>query len=422
MTCTLEPDQPASRLSGASVLIVHGGGHIDLAIARSLGRAGAKVIAGSPMGAGFARYSRYVSAVLPFPSRDPQVIVAATLAYLRTGQVTHLISPEEELIARLNEHRAEIERFAVPLFPDTEAFHECLYKDRTLRRAARLGIASPRTYVPSTLDDLEACRHWTYPLVFKPNHRDPALRDPAARDYLAAYATSFEDLCQQVAALGPHAGPPMIQEFAAGEGIGVEVLMRGGEPRLIFQHRRLREKPHTGGISVLCESMPLSEGLVADSVRLLKDMNWDGVAMVEFRRDPATGIAKLLEVNGRFWGSLPLALHAGADFPADLLRSHLRPKDAQSEPQSEPQYRAGVRCRSLAHDTAALVDILRTGAQPRLAALYRYLAAFHPAVGAYIWAWDDPLPSLLHPWQRLRHLLRPCAAEASNSVREAKSC
>ena len=214
----------------------------------------------------------------------------------------------------------------------------------------------------------------------------------------------------------------MIQEFAAGEGIGVEVLMRGGEPRLIFQHRRLREKPHTGGISVLCESMPLSEGLVADSVRLLKDMNWDGVAMVEFRRDPATGIAKLLEVNGRFWGSLPLALHAGADFPAALLHSHLRPKDAQSEHPSEPQYRVGVRCRSLAHDTAALVNILRTGAQPRLVALYRYLAAFHPSVGAYIWAWDDPLPSLLHPWQRLRHLLRPRAAEASNSVREAKSC
>lgn len=418
MTCNIGLDKSAAGLSGALVLIVHGTGHIDLAIARSLGRAGAKVIVGSPAGTGFARYSRYVSAVLPFPDHDPQAIAAATLAYLRNGRVTHVISPDEALIARLNEHRAEIERYAVPLFPPTQAFHECLYKDRTLRRAARLGIPVPRTYVPSTLDHLEPCRHWTYPLVFKPNHRDPSQRHPAAGDYLAAYAATFEDLCRQVAALGPHAAPPMIQEFAPGEGIGVEVLMRAGEPLLIFQHRRLREKPHTGGISVLCESMPLSENLVADSVRLLKDMNWDGVAMVEFRRDPATGISKLLEVNGRFWGSLPLALHAGADFPAALLHSHLHPLGAH---QNEP-YRAGVRCRSLAHDTAALAEILRTGAQPRFAAFRQYLAAFHPAVGAYVWAWDDPLPSLLHPWQRLRGLIDFRSSQATNSVREVKSC
>lgn len=418
MTCTTVPHKSGAVLAGATVLIVHGGGHIDLAIARSLGRSGAKVIVGSPEGAGFARYSRYVSEIITFPDRDTQAVAAATLAFLRSGRVTHLISPEEALIARLNEDRAEIEQYAVPLFPDNEAFHECLYKDRTLARAARLGIAAPRTYVPSTLNDLEPCRHWTYPVVFKPNHRDPARRHPAAPDYVAAYALCFEDLCRQLAALGPHADPPMIQEFAIGEGIGVEVLMRAGEPRLIFQHRRLREKPHTGGISVLCESMPLSPELVADSVRLLKDMQWDGVAMVEYRRDPATGITKLLEVNGRFWGSLPLALHAGADFPAALLASHLHPL----ETLVTTPYRTGVRCRSLAHDTAALLDILRTGAIPRLPALRRYLAAFHPAVGAYVWAWDDPLPSLLHPWQRLRRLVEPRSAPSVNSSREVKSC
>jgi hypothetical protein len=40
--------------------------------------------------------------------------------------------------------------------------------------------------------------------------------------------------------------------------------------------------------------------------------------MVEFRVDDASGRHWLLEINGRFWGSLPLAVHAGADFPAAL--------------------------------------------------------------------------------------------------------
>lgn len=418
MTCTIGTDKRGASLAQACVLIVHGGGHIDLAIARSLGRAGAKVIVGSPQGTGFARYSRFVSEVLPFPNRDPQAIAAATLSYVRSGRVTHLISPEEELITRLNEHRAEIEQYAVPLFPAKDAFNECLYKDRTLNRAARLGIATPRTHVPATLDDLDVCRGWTYPVVFKPNHRDPAQRHPAARDYITAYAVSYDDLRRQVSALGTHADPPMIQEYACGEGIGVEILMRSGEPLLVFQHLRLREKPHTGGISTLCESMPPSPDLADDSVRLLRDMKWDGVAMVEFRRDPNTGIAKLLEVNGRFWGSLPLALHAGADFPAELLRAHLEPAGTRTC----PPYRVGVRCRSLAHDTAALVEILRTGDQARLVALGRYLASFHPAVGAYVWAWDDPLPGLLHPWQRLSRFFRSRQPNASTAVREVKSC
>lgn len=37
--------------------------------------------------------------------------------------------------------------------------------------------------------------------------------------------------------------------------------------------------------------------------------------MVEFKICKRTGIPKLMEINGRFWGSLPLAIAAGIDFP-----------------------------------------------------------------------------------------------------------
>ncbi|MBY0507106.1 MAG: ATP-grasp domain-containing protein [Bryobacteraceae bacterium] len=386
-------------LSGASVLVVHGGGHIDLAITRSLGRAGAKVIVGSPMGMGSARYSRYAAGILEFSSRDLRQVAQECLEFVQREAVTHIITPEESLIVHLNALRGEIEKHAILLFPDREAFAECLHKDRTLERAERLGIPAPRTHVPKSLDDLEPCRAWVYPVVFKPNHRDPRLRHPGAQDYIAAYASSYDDLCAQVGALGPHADPPMIQEFAAGEGVGIEVLMRQGEPLFLFQHRRLREKPATGGISVLCESETLCPALADYAVRLLRDMNWDGVAMVEFRQDPATGAAMLLEVNGRFWGSLPLAIQAGADFPAELLRSRM-------DPTYRPRqfYRIGTRCRSLAHDTSALVEILRTGCRPRLAAVCKYLAGFAPTVGGYVWSADDPAPGLLHPWQRMSRI------------------
>jgi carbamoylphosphate synthase large subunit len=52
---------------------------------------------------------------------------------------------------------------------------------------------------------------------------------------------------------------------------------------------------------------------------LLKALKWHGVAMVEFRLRP-DGTPVFLEVNGRFWTSLALAVHAGADFPVLLAK------------------------------------------------------------------------------------------------------
>lgn len=37
--------------------------------------------------------------------------------------------------------------------------------------------------------------------------------------------------------------------------------------------------------------------------------------MVEFLRDDTTGEFKLMEINPRFWSSLPFSVQAGADFP-----------------------------------------------------------------------------------------------------------
>ena len=88
----------------------------------------------------------------------------------------------------------------------------------------------------------------------------------------------------------------------------------------LFSHKRLREKPPSGGVSVVFESCPLDKEMVESARRLLTAVDWQGVAMVEFKRDKRDGKAKLMEINGRFWGSLQLAVSAGIDFPVLLLK------------------------------------------------------------------------------------------------------
>ena len=107
---------------------------------------------------------------------------------------------------------------------------------------------------------------------------------------------------------------------------GISILARRGEVLVAHQHRRLRQKHATGPsssrISEHCELQ-----LLEWTARLAKATMLTGVAMFEYRHDPASGETVLLEVNPRFWGSLPLALASGADFPALWLDMLMEQRD-----------------------------------------------------------------------------------------------
>ena len=134
---------------------------------------------------------------------------------------------------------------------------------------------------------------------------------------------------------------PLIQEYIHGDGYGVEVLFNHGEPRAIFMHRRLREYPITGGASTLRESIN-NEKMKNIALDLMEGLEWHGVAMVEFKLDEKDGEPKLMEVNGRFWGSLPLSIASGVDFPYLLHKMA-----TEGDVESVFEYKAGVKCRWL---------------------------------------------------------------------------
>ena len=110
-------------------------------------------------------------------------------------------------------------------------------------------------------------------------------------------------------------GQVVLQEYFSGEGVGVEVIAKPGEVQYAFQHRRLHEVPLTGGGSSLRVVRRWRPTCWKPPRKLLRAIGWHGVAMVEFKHNPDTGAFRLIEINGRFWGSLPLAVAAGADFP-----------------------------------------------------------------------------------------------------------
>jgi protein-tyrosine-phosphatase len=105
-----------------------------------------------------------------------------------------------------------------------------------------------------------------------------------------------------------------------------------------------------------------------------------------------TGDWVLLEINGRFWASLPLCLHAGADFPFHLYE--LLVEGRRDFPQA---YRYGVYCRNWTRDVIWLRENLRAphGEGVPVGTVLRELAGVLAGrESSDTFVLDDPAPGL----------------------------
>ena len=187
----------------------------------------------------------------------------------------------------------------------------------------------------------------------------------------------------------------ILQNLVPGQGVGAFFLRHRGKIVLRFAHRRLHEVPWTGGMSAYCKSSDDAEVLEAGE-RLLESIDYEGVAMVEFRKEPGKPPV-FLEINGRLWGSLGLALAAGADFPRAMVECHVHGKAEVKQP--------GLSRRVRWHDPGLQMDYLRSlwtrppglidGPAPRWRGTLRVLGGFLDLrVKSDWWDWGNPIHSL----------------------------
>lgn len=150
---------------------------------------------------------------------------------------------------------------------------------------------------------------------------------------------------------------PQIEEYVEGEGWGSSVLYWQGRMIAGFTHRRLKEKISTGGTSTLRESA--HHALMEAATKSLFDqIGWHGLAMAEYKVCPKTGKFWFIEVNPRMWGSIPLAISAGAEFPYLAWLCATESPAAALEYHSRKKVHAGWRGRWLLGDALVAVKEL----------------------------------------------------------------
>jgi predicted ATP-grasp superfamily ATP-dependent carboligase len=328
-----------------------------VAFIRSLGRRGWRVTAADfkPSSAGF--HSRYATDRLlyPPPTKQPEAVVEAIHdAVVRHG-IDLVVPITDEVGLPLADARSNFEGQTTLALAAPEALAMAHDKGVTLELAERLGVPVPATrFVASGDDALPAAADLGYPVVVKPTVSRELLEDGTIGSYAVAYAANTDELRRRLDHIG--GGPVLLQRWLPGAGLGVELLMHRGRPLAAFQHRRIHEVPPTGGASALRESVDLDPDLFDHAVRMLAEIGWTGLAMVEFRRGP-DGIGHLMEINGRVWGSLPLAVRAGMDFPGRLADLLLDGPPVDDVPVAT-DYRRGVRARNLSLDLGWIGAVL----------------------------------------------------------------
>lgn len=347
------------------------GTRASLAAARALAAAGWRVGVGAPDGGGLAAGSRHVRRrhEVPAPGGDGERFAGAVARAVREGAYEVVFASTDAGLLALSAVRERVP--AVVAHPPHAALLRALDKLELTRAARRAGLAVPRTALPDGGAPLAP------PAIVK--ERLPGDRPLEAR--IVACAGELRDAVGRLRADGREA---IVQEVVHGRLVALTVVCDAdARPVARVQQEALRTWPGDVGRSVRARTVAVDEPLAARVAALLADLRWSGLAQLQFIAPP-DGAPRLIDLNGRFYGSLALALAAGVNLPATWAALAL------GRPAPEGDGRPGARYHWLQCD-------LRQARQER-----RGGSVWTDALGCLAWAvgarrctWhpSDPVPA-----------------------------
>lgn len=368
-----------------------------LAVTRSLGRRGVRVVRLHPNRLECGLASRYCSRVEVCP--DMYQSEEALVEFLEGLQARYpgrrvLIPASDDCALFISRHWQRLARtFALPS-PDGAVMERIIDKRRQYEVAEQVGVPIPETHFPSSVEEARelAPRLQNYPYVIKPrvahSWRLASMQD-VSHGKKGMRIDNADELIEAYRELGAEAQGVLLQEMIGGRDERLYTFLtyfdRASEPLGYCVRSKIRQWPIDFGyctLTVSCDEPQVRE----QSLRLLRGLGYFGLAGVEWKHDPRTGLIKLIEINARAVNTIGIAAACGVDLP------YLAFKDAVGEPLPPVHaWRQGVKWVRLVQDVFAARMLYRLG---RLSPREWLRSLRGKRVGA-VFAWDDPWPSLL---------------------------
>jgi predicted ATP-grasp superfamily ATP-dependent carboligase len=355
------------------------GARASLAAVRALAADRWRVGIGAPQPDGLAAISRHLSAfhAVPAPETGLDAFAAAIRRAVGDGGYDLVFASSDPDVLALSAVRDSVP--AVVPYPGDAALRRALDKLELTAAAKRAGLAVPRT---STGDGADL----RLPVIVKERlHGGPVGRAASSSvvGQLAEDRATVQTLLAYIRARG---ADPLVQEFVPGRLCALTVLC-DDDHRIVarVQQEALRIWPGDVGTSARARTVAIDEALSAGVAQVLKDLRWFGLAQLQFVR-PRDGPPQVIDLNGRFYGSLELAVAAGANLPA-LWARLATGRQVPSRTDGAP----GVRYQWLEADLRRARQDRRGGSVAVDA-----LDCLRWSVGAHhsIWRTTDPRPAM----------------------------
>jgi predicted ATP-grasp superfamily ATP-dependent carboligase len=369
-----------ARVAERRALVLENGLGCVLPAARSLARAGWTVGLGAPFENPRERGSRAVTHRHQIPRPEDTVdgfLDAINDAVAAVGYDVVLPADDASVLA-LSVHRDRV-RAIVP-YPPHESVLRAIDKLELTRAAEAEGVAVPRTEV-ATAAAIEACE---LPVMIKPRLQWTPGSDADVGELFIERAEDRDGVRRRVAEIERAGGAAVLQEPVAGRQVALSVVVdRDGRVVAASQQETLLYS--LAQTSTRAVTLEVDETLVDGISRLLRRLGWWGLANLQFLEHERDVTPLLIDLNGRFYGSVALAIAAGADLPAIWADCAMG-----TPPAERATARAGVRFHALEsdlvrarrqHDPGLLRDVART-------------FSFAPGAAHTLWSIHDPVPAL----------------------------
>lgn len=325
------------------VLVLGNDNRSFLTVIRSLGRAGLEVhVAWAPPRLA-ALKSRYLKRIHDLPRSSTDNNWKNPFIDLLKEERFDLVVPcNDESIIPLQENRIFFEPYGKIYLLENSVFDIFYDKRKTSNLAQSLNISFPREMEVSNATHIEkALSAFDPPVVIKPVSSHNKENITKRRKVIKAFNPD-EFRSELIKSL--EEGPVVVQENFIGCGTGVEILANEGEILTAFQHLRVHEPLHGGGSSYR-KGIPLHQKLFQATAKIVKKVQYTGVGMFEYKWNRDTDEWILIEVNARFWGSLPLPVASGIDFPRFLYEMIV-----EGRKEFPREYKKNLYCRNFALD------------------------------------------------------------------------
>lgn len=248
-----------------------------------------------------AKFSRYTSYYKFYERTDDAQWLSIIISEIETNAIDVVVPIAEKEVTFFIKHRDNIQSSSLISLPSLAHYQIAINKKKLSDFSKQHDIPHPKSFYFTSQDDIqELLSQVNFPLLIKP-------LDQKGGDGIEKIVTKDQ--------FPKHSKAPLfIQNYIEGYDVDCSVLCLNGSI-LTYTIQKGNLNGDTAYAPQLGFDFIENKEVLKVTQDVMSKLNWSGLAHLDLRYDAHAKDYKLIEINGRFWGSVEASSKAGINFP-----------------------------------------------------------------------------------------------------------